>query len=243
MRATELAGLDAGEVLATAIGERDLAGARDLAAILDARLRYRIGSLVPAAASSWSAHVPAIADSERRAFAVQITALMDARKDRIGEHAAEHALPWAVAALGPVPEDALDRLGWQKRAASVGAWRELSGHCDPGDPTGPEPVAAAPDVRAAWQETFAALGPALGPMCVACLTAGCCTARHLPDRGRPATAIRRRRTEIYASRIDGIGSLGWSAAGSYLHPVRQRGSAGSRAARRGRRRGGLFRWS
>jgi hypothetical protein len=101
MRATELAGLDAGGVLAAAIGERDLAGARDLAAILDARLRYRIGSLVPAAASSWSAYVPAIADSERRAFAVQITALMDARKDRISEHAADHALPWAVAALGP----------------------------------------------------------------------------------------------------------------------------------------------
>jgi hypothetical protein len=91
MRAAELAGLDAGGVLAAAIGERDLAGARDLAAVLDARLRYRIGSLVPAAASSWSAHVPAIADSERRAFAVQITALMDARKDRIGEHAADHA--------------------------------------------------------------------------------------------------------------------------------------------------------
>ena len=30
---------------------------------------------------------------------------MDARQDRIGEHAAEHALPWAVAAVGPVPDD------------------------------------------------------------------------------------------------------------------------------------------
>jgi hypothetical protein len=231
MRATELAGLDAGGVLAAAIGERDLAGARDLAAILDARLRYRIGSLVPAAASSWSAYVPAIADSERRVFAVQITALMDARQDRIGEHAAEHALPWAVAAPGPVPEDALDRLDWQKRAASVGAWRELAGHCDPGDPIGPEPVTAAPDLRAAWQEAFAALGPAPGPMCVACPTAGCCTARHLPDRGRPGTAIRRRRTEIYASRVDGIGSLGWSAAGSFIDPMQQRGSAGPGSVR------------
>ena len=162
MRAAELAGLDAGELLAATIGERDLAGARDLAAVLDARLRYRIGSLVPAPARSWSAQVPVIADSERRAFAVQIAALMDARKDRIGEHAAEHALPWAVAALGPVPEDPLDRLDWQKRAASVGAWRELSGHHDPGDPIGPEPVAA-PDLRAAWHEALAALGPADGP--------------------------------------------------------------------------------
>jgi hypothetical protein len=45
----------------------------------------------------------------------------------------------AVAALGPVPEDPLDRLDWQKRAASIGAWPDLSGHCDPADPIGPSP--------------------------------------------------------------------------------------------------------
>src|SRR6185369_6109301 len=55
------------------------------------------------------------------------------------------------------------RLAWQKRAASVGAWRELSGYRDPADPIGPEPVAAAPDFRAAWHEALAALGPAGGP--------------------------------------------------------------------------------
>ena len=88
---------------------------------------------------------------------------MDARKDRIGEHAAEHALPWAVNALGPVPEHPLDRLDWQKRAASIGAWRELSGYHHPAEPIGPEPAAAAPDLRAAWHEALAALGPADGP--------------------------------------------------------------------------------
>jgi hypothetical protein len=54
MRAAELAGLDAGQVLAAAIGERDLAGSRDLAAVLDARVRYRIG----AALSRIGRHVP-----------------------------------------------------------------------------------------------------------------------------------------------------------------------------------------
>jgi AAA domain len=163
MRAAELAGLDIGPVLAAAIGERDLAGARDLAAVIDARVRYRIGAVVPAPAGPWSAQVPAIADPERRAFAAQIAAMMDARKDRIGEHAAEHNPPWAAAALGPVPEDRLDRVDWQRRAASIGAWRELSSHGDPRDPIGPAPVAAAPDLRAAWQEALAALGPADGP--------------------------------------------------------------------------------
>ena len=126
-------------------------------------LRYRLGSLVPHPAGPWSAQVPEIADPERRAYVAEIAALMDARKDRIGEHAAEHALPWAVTALGPVPEDPLDRLDWQRRAASIGAWRELSGYHHPADPIGPEPVAAAPDLRAAWHEAFAALGPADGP--------------------------------------------------------------------------------
>ena len=37
-----------------------------------------------------------------------------------------------------------DRLDWQKRAAAIGAWRELCGYHHPADPIGPEPVAAAP---------------------------------------------------------------------------------------------------
>ncbi len=163
LRAAELAGLDPAQILAAAIGERDLAGARDLAAVIDARIRYRTGALVPASAGPWSAQVPPTADPERRAYLTEIAALMDARKDRIGEHAAQHALPWAVTALGPVPDDPQDRTDWQKRAASIGAWQELSGRCDPADPIGPEPVAAAPDLRAAWHEALAALGPAGHP--------------------------------------------------------------------------------
>jgi conjugative relaxase-like TrwC/TraI family protein len=163
LRAAELAGLDPAQVLADAIGERDLAGVRDIHAVIDARLRARLGSLIPLPASPWSAQVPEIADPERHAYLTQIAELMDARKDRIGEYAAEHAPPWATAALGPVPAHPLDRLGWQKRAAAIGAWRELSGHQDPADPIGPEPIAATPDLRAAWHDAFAALGPADGP--------------------------------------------------------------------------------
>ena len=89
--------------------------------------------------------------------------MMDARKDRIGEHAAQNTPPWAVNALGPVPDHPLNRLDWQHRAASIGAYRELSGHSNLADPIGPEPAAAAPDIRAAWHEALAALGPAEGP--------------------------------------------------------------------------------
>jgi len=54
-------------------------------------------------------------------------------------------------------------VAWQRRAASIGAFRELSGYDHPTDPIGSEPVTGAPDLRAAWREARAALGPAGGP--------------------------------------------------------------------------------
>ena len=136
LRAAELAGLDPARVLANAVAERDLAGARDIPAVLDARIRNRTGSPVPLPPGPWSARVPAIADPERRAYVTEIAALMDARKQRLGEHAAACAPPWAVSALGPVPEHQAARLDWQRRAAAIAAWRELSGYHNPTDPIG-----------------------------------------------------------------------------------------------------------
>jgi len=176
LRAAELAGLDPARLLAAAIAERDLAGSRDLAAVVDARLRHRLGTAVPLPAGPWSSQVPAVTDIERRSYLAEIATLMDARKDRIGKHAADHAPPWAVAALGPVPGHPLDRLNWQRRASSIGAWRELSGYDHPADPIGPEPVVAAPDLRAAWHEALAALAaPPKASTCAACPTGSCCT--------------------------------------------------------------------
>jgi len=123
LRAAELAGLNPAQVLADAIAERDLAGARDIPAVLDARIRHRTGSLVPLPPGPWTAQVPALTDPDRRAYTTRIAALMDARKERIGEHAAGHPPRWAINALGPVPAHPADRLDWQRRASSIGAWR------------------------------------------------------------------------------------------------------------------------
>ena len=181
-------------VLAEAVAERDLAGSRDIAAVLDARIRHRLGTLVPLPPRPWSEQVPALADPERRAYVAEIAALMDARTDRIGEHTASHPPPWATAALGPVPAHPPDRLEWQKRAAAIGAWRELSGYDHPADPIGPEPAAAAPDVRAAWHQALAALGPADGPDVRGMpRRQAAAPARHLPHRDRLGPPVRRRR--------------------------------------------------
>jgi len=163
LHAAELAGLDPHQVLTDAIGERDLTGARDIPAVIDSRVRRHVGALIPLPAPAWSEQLPDIADPERREYVKQIARLMDARKERIGEHAAAEALPWAVSVLGPVPRDPASRQTWQQRGASVGAYRELSGYSHPADPIGPEPATGTPDLRAAWHEALAALGPADGP--------------------------------------------------------------------------------
>jgi hypothetical protein len=82
---------------------------------------------------------------------------MDARTERLGEHAAETAPPWAVAALGPVPDHPVDRLDCQQRASKIGAYRELYGADSQDDPLGPEPPATSPEQRAAWYAGFAAM--------------------------------------------------------------------------------------
>jgi hypothetical protein len=157
LRAAELAGLDPAEVLARALAERDLTGARDIPAVIDARIRHRHGHLAPLPAAAWSAQIPQTDNPERRRYFTQLAAVMDDRRRRIGEHAANASLPWAVDALGPAPADPAERSSWQQKAAGIGAYRELSGHDKPDDPIGPERAANSPDLRAAWHAARAAL--------------------------------------------------------------------------------------
>jgi hypothetical protein len=163
LRAAELAGLDPGEVVRSAIQARDLTGARDVASVIDARIRQDVYPLLPRPQDPWSDRVPHLPDPQRQKYLVELAAMMDDRKRRIGEFAAGNALPWAIAALGPVPEDLAARRAWQDKAASIGAYRETYGYHHPADPIGPEPAHNSPEQRAAWYEAFLALGPADGP--------------------------------------------------------------------------------
>ncbi len=163
LRGAEAAGLDAREVIRQAVSEHSLAGTRDLPSVLDFRIRQRTSSLVPRPPQPWSQRVPQAADPERQEFLRQLAGAMDARKERIGEHAAQHAPGWALQALGPVPDDPLDRLEWERRASDVGAYRELYNYDHPTEPIGPEPTGDSPDKRAAWHAAFASMRPADGP--------------------------------------------------------------------------------
>jgi hypothetical protein len=163
LRAAELAGLDPAEVIRAAIASRDLAGARDLAAVLDARIRLRVHPLLPQPQGSWASRVPRLPDPARQAYLAEIAAMMDDRAQRLGQHAAQTGPAWAVTALGAVPADAAARRAWQIKADSIAAYRETYGYDHPDDPIGPEPSHQTPDQRAAWHQAFAALSPAGGP--------------------------------------------------------------------------------
>ena len=161
--AAELAGLDPAEVIRTAIASRDLAGARDIAAVLDTRIRLRVDPLLPHPQGLWASRIPRLPDPARRAYLAEVAAMMDDRTLRLGQHTAQTGPAWAVTALGPVPADTAARQAWLTKAAWIAAYRETYGYDHPDDPIGPEPSHQTPDQRAAWHQAFAALGPAGGP--------------------------------------------------------------------------------
>ena len=163
LHAAELAGLDPAEVTRTAIASRDLAGARDIASVLDTRIRQRVDPLLPQPQGPWAERVPQLPDPEHRAYLAEIAAMMDGRKQRLGQHAAQITPAWAITALGPVPDDAAVRQEWERKASLIAAYREMYGCDDPGDPIGPEPTRDTPDQWAAWHEAFLALSQASAP--------------------------------------------------------------------------------
>ena len=97
------------------------------------------------------------------AYLTELAAMMDDRKQRLGQFAAEHPPTWALKALGPVPANAAAQQQWRQNASAIGAYREMYGYDHPADPIGPQPAADSPDMRAAWHEAFLALGTPGGP--------------------------------------------------------------------------------
>ncbi len=157
LRATEMAGLDAGEVVRAAINARTLADARSVAAVLDTRMHKIVDPLVPLPQRPWTDRLRQFADPETARYEARLRQVMDARAERLGEHAVETSPAWALQALGPVPDDPVERLEWQNRAGKIATYRELYGIGDDREVIGPEPTGNAPEMRAAWHDAFAAI--------------------------------------------------------------------------------------
>jgi hypothetical protein len=158
LREAECAGLDAGRVLHDAVGAAKLTGARDVARVIDARIRRLLADRVPRLSGSWAERVPNRMDPQLCCYMGELATAMDARVQRLGEHAVEARPGWAIAALGEVPTDPASRNEWQRRAAQLSAYRELYGYDSETEAIGPEPGKTSPEARADWHTAFAALG-------------------------------------------------------------------------------------
>jgi hypothetical protein len=159
MRAAELAGADPGEAVLHAVQSRDMDGARDMPAVIDARMRPWVNAMAPQPAGQWADRVPQAADPEMREYLGQLATLMDERRERIGAHAAEHQPAWAVKALGPVPEDP----GGAGPVAGAGQrGRRVPGAVRLRRRPAADRARAdrRPPGRALWHEAWRALGPA-----------------------------------------------------------------------------------
>jgi hypothetical protein len=162
LRAAEAAGLNSRDVLREAVNKRGLGDARSIAAVIFARVQNSTAGLIPLVPRPWAERVPQVDDPQLQAHLEARAAQMDARVERLGEHTAHTSPAWAVAAIGPVPDEPLKRLEWQTRIAPVAAYRELYGWDHETEPIGPEPTSDTPEKRADWHGAFAALSPAQG---------------------------------------------------------------------------------
>ena len=157
LRAAEVDGHDRETVLAAALGGRSLAGAEFPGRVLHHRLQTQIGDLH----ATIDSHRDLIPDSvlpyhrqwlEGRADAA------DARRHELGARTAEDPPAWALEALGPVPDDVLEREEWETKAGWAQAYREMAGHDDEQDPLGQAPPAGLAEKHAIWRTAHQHLG-------------------------------------------------------------------------------------
>lgn len=158
VRSAELAGHNPETVLATAIGERSLAGAHSIAQVLHRRIVDHYGGQLAPAAGTYADMIPAVASDGWREQLTRQAAAADERRRELGAQAADELPQWAAESFGSVPEELIARLDWEHRAGTVAAWRELSGHSDPADALGAAAPSGQPEHYSAWRNAWTALG-------------------------------------------------------------------------------------
>ncbi|MPY97747.1 MAG: relaxase domain-containing protein [Actinophytocola sp.] len=156
LRRAELAGHDPKQVLAGAVADRPLDGARQLTNVIHHRITSET-SLDPTG-TSFADWTPRVDDPEWRAYLEQLATAADTRRRDLGEQLAEQPPQWAVESLGPVPTTASERDEWIERTATVAAHRELIGHDDDTTALGPAPKPGQVEAYASWRAAWRALG-------------------------------------------------------------------------------------
>jgi conjugative relaxase-like TrwC/TraI family protein len=157
LRVAELAGHDPDQVLADAIAGRSLDGSRSTAQVLHARIRTALAGDLAPQLGSYTDLIPDGLPADWLPYLTARAQAADQRRRDLGVHAAEQPEPWAVQALGPVPDNPIERADWELRAGWAAAYRELIDHTDDADPLGAAPPATQVEHLAAFRTAHAAL--------------------------------------------------------------------------------------
>jgi hypothetical protein len=153
LRSAEIAGQDAREVLAAAIADRPLDGARNATNVIYSRIsdRHRFDP----AGDTWAEWTPKVEDPGWQTYLDRLAVAADARTVELGKDAADELPRWALDAFGLPPAETVDRDNWIADVGSVAAYRDLRQHAGDADALGPAPAPGHVEVfaayRAAWR--------------------------------------------------------------------------------------------
>ena len=117
LHSAELAGLDPQQVLRDAIASGDLAGSRDVAKVLHARIRSQRARRSRCRPGRGPSRYPRPPSPETRAFLQDLG--RGGRADRPARRARRRRGTLGGGGLRPGAEDPLDRLAWQQKASAV----------------------------------------------------------------------------------------------------------------------------
>ncbi len=156
LRVHEQAGHDPAEVLRTAIGgKRSLHDALSVSQVVASRIDPARAVPVPTfGAGGGVARLP----EDRAGYLAELADLFGDRQRDLGSALALEPPAWAVATLGAVPDEPVERLEWETRVGVIAAQREASGWEHPEFALGRCPGVHSPEKRAAWHAAFSAAG-------------------------------------------------------------------------------------
>lgn len=161
VRAAELAGHDADDVIQKAVATRELETAKSVADVLCYRLHQVV---LPGRTPeqfvdprNWTTFAPPV-DAAVGQWLQEMAVLASDRQAELGEDAAEQLPDWAIEHLGLPPVEPDQRAEWVHRAGIAAAYRELVGVREEQVSLGEAPPEDDEFRRALWQQAYSALG-------------------------------------------------------------------------------------
>ena len=108
--------------------------------------------------STFAEWTPRVDDPSWQRYLDSLAEAADARREELGAQLAEDPSAWAVEAFGHPPAALQERAAWERRAGTVAAHRELTGHDDPERALGDAPKPGQVETYASWRAAWLALG-------------------------------------------------------------------------------------